>query len=178
MANNPNSTTMTQFLTTLITGLKQLQPNASFTIAGVTYTTAQLVTIFQEIITGLAGVAAAKAAYTKASQSSHALTEQYGVVVQGLKHMLQVQASNDPTVLAAYGLTPAKPTGPQSPEVKVAAADKAKATRAASLTMGPKAKLKITGATAPAASAQPAAPAVTATSSALISATPVVTTGH
>ena len=143
MATKTNNTTTILFLTTLINGLTTLQPNSSFTIAGVTYTTAQLVKIFQQIIAALSGVATAKAAWMKASQSSHALQSQYGVVVEGMKHVLQVEASNDLTLLDAYGLTPPKPKGPKSPKVKAAAADKAAATRTARHTMGPKARLRI-----------------------------------
>jgi hypothetical protein len=173
-----NTATNILFLTALINGLTKLQPNSSFTIAGVTYTTATLVTIFQRIIAALSGVSTAKAAWRKASQSSHALQSQYGVLVEGMKHVLLVEASNDPTILEAYGLTPPKPKGPRSPKAKVAAADKAAATREARHTMGPKAKLAITGATAPATAAEPAAPAGTTASSAPPSATPVVTPGH
>jgi hypothetical protein len=180
MATRTPKVVLTTLLTNLINGLKKNQPNGSFLIAGVTYTTAQLVKILQQILAAMAVVTTTKGAYQKALVSSKALSTQYGAVLTGLKQTLQIEYIDNPDLLADFGLTPRKPTGVKSPEVKAAAAVKAAATRQARGTKGPKAKLKITGATAPATPAEPTAPAgETPAIAAPIGATPVVTTpGH
>jgi hypothetical protein len=130
-------------LNNLVSGLEKNQPKGSFSIAGAKYTAPQLVTIMQSIVTALQAVPPAKGTYLKAVRSADTLQGQYRAVIRDLKQSLQLQASDDTEVLADYGLTPRKSGGPRSPEVKVAAAEKARATRKARNTMGPKQKLQI-----------------------------------
>jgi hypothetical protein len=168
-------------LNSLASGLKKNQPKGSFLLVGTKYTTAQLVTIIQSIVTALLAVPPTKAAYLKTTRSAGALQRQYRAVFRDLRQLLQLNTSDDMEVLADYGLTPRKLGGAGSPEVKVAAADKARATRTARHTMGPKERLQITGTTVALANAAAStAPAATSTPivAALPSATSPVTLGH
>jgi hypothetical protein len=82
-------------------------------------------------------------------------------------------------MLAKFGLTP-RQRPVTTPEVKVAAAVKAAATRAARHTMGPKEKAKIKGTVAPTAPATPSptAPALTPTQPVVTPAAPVPSTAQ
>ena len=198
-----NSTSTLAALTRLVSGLKKNQPKGLFLLAGSKYTANQLVTILQSIITALQAVPVAKGTYQKTIKSSDALLEQHHAVIVQLKQSLQMQADADTELLADYGLTPRKPNGIRTPKVNVAAADKAKATRAARHTMGSKQKREITGATVAAAATAQALAAAGVTSAvtpsgvtvgatppvsgaatgtpivaAPLGATPVVTPGH
>jgi hypothetical protein len=178
MAIRENNATLIALLISLMSGLKKNQPNGSFVILGVTYTTAQLLKIFQQILAALQAVPPAKATYTTTVASARTLTKQYRGLVLGLKQLLQIEYAPQPAVLTDYGLTPRKAMGQVSLEVKAAAAEKRLATRAARNTKGPKQKKGITGASAAAASSEATAPAGSTASSAPIGATPPVTPGH
>jgi hypothetical protein len=59
--------------------------------------------------------------------------------------LIRIMFANDTTALADFGLAPHKQPGPKKVEAKAVAAAKAKATREARGTMGPKAKRAIHG---------------------------------
>ena len=77
-------------------------------------------------------------------------------IVRGFRAYLQLNYSQEPSVLSAFGETPPKAPSPLTPEEKVAKAAQGKATRAARHTTGPKAKLKIKGVVAVPAKSEPA----------------------
>jgi hypothetical protein len=178
---NMNNSTLIALLKNLITGIQKNQPKGSFLLGGTKYTAPQVVDALQSVVDALLATEAARSSLKDALVASDALVVKYGDLVLNLKHLLQVQAGSSSSTLAEYGLTPRKPHGTTSPKVKVAAADKALATRTARHTMGSKQKSQITGATAAAAAAE--APAPTGStgntpSTAPTSAAPVVTPGH
>jgi hypothetical protein len=142
---NQDTTTRIASLNALIAGLQKNKPKGTFTLSGTTYTAAQLVTICNSILTSLGAVPPARAAYRDAVASADAVLAEHHDVLRDLKQLLQLQAGTAMAVLADYGITPRKPTGPVSPKVKVAAAEKAEATRTARHTMGSKQKALITG---------------------------------
>jgi hypothetical protein len=172
------SSTLIALLQNLITGIQKNQPKGSFSIGGTKYTTPQVVSIMQSIMDALVATQAAHGTLNDAVMASEALVAKNGPFLRDLKQSLQIQAGDSASVLASYGLTPRRPHGTTSPEVQVAAADKARATRAARHTMGPKQKAKITGATASAASPQSEASPSSSNGAAPQSATPLVTPGH
>ena len=102
----------------------------------------------------------ARAAWQTAVQADRALEDKTKPFVAALRGSLLASFAGNIDALAKFGLLPRqKPV--TTPEVKVAAAAKAKATRAARHTMGPKEKAKIKGTVTPTAPAtsSPTAPA-------------------
>jgi hypothetical protein len=69
-------------------------------------------------------------------------------LVNAIKQALRALFANDIATLATFGLAPLKVPAP-TPQTKVDAAAKAKATRAARGTKGPKARLTVQAAAAP-----------------------------
>jgi hypothetical protein len=174
MRINNNSTIVS--LTSLINGLKKNQPKAVFLLSETKYTTAQLVTIMQSIITSLQAVTPAQGAYLRASRAAATLQTQNRAALRDLKQFLQIQSGGNTELLSQYGLKPRKQGGATTPEEKVAGANAAKATRVARHTMGKKQKKSITGATAPAAPAS--APTAISGNPALQTAVVPVIPGH
>jgi hypothetical protein len=173
-----NITNLIASINHLVSGIKENQPKAVFVLSGTKYTAPELVTLLQEIVTLLEAVPPARGAYLEAAKAADTLVAQNRGVLRNLKQFLQIQAGDKASVLAAYGLTPAKPLGQRSPAAKVAAADSAKATRVARHTMGKKQKKAITGATAPATPAPASSPTEIAGNPALQTAVVPAIPGH
>jgi hypothetical protein len=146
---------------------------ASFTIAGTTVKPADVITVLQSRQNTAKTSEAARAAWQAAVAADRNELEKSKALVSGVKQTLKVMFADSADTLADFGLTPRKPLV-VSPAVKVAAAAKAKATRAARHTQGPKQKAAIKGTLDGVnlvVSAQPAAP----TASPAVSATPTPT---
>ena len=130
----------------------------SVTWGGITYTTTTMGAPFQAWFTAVARLALAKAAYhaaVLAEQGAYEEAQRVWVLLQGWARVTFV---GDTAALADFGFAARKFTKP-SPAVEAAAIAKRKATREARHTMGPQAKLSVTGASpAPAPAAPPAAP--------------------
>lgn len=134
----------------------------SLLIAGNNVQTTSIITTVQSRMTARVNTATALAAYRTALASEQQTIAQSKAIVSGTKQALKVMYAGQLATLGDFGLKAPKPRTPMTPEQKVAAAAKAKATREARHTMGPKEKAKITGATvapaaAPEAQAAPAA---------------------
>jgi hypothetical protein len=170
---------------------KHAQALPSIVIAGTTYPTSDLIAILQTRLDALNAAETARAAWQAAVQRDYAQRTGTKGILSGIRQATQVAFAGHIDVLADFGLVGRKPAV-ISPETRVAAAQKAKATRAARHTMGPKQKAAIKGdvtgvsvtpitapaapTVAPAPSATPASPAPTPPS-----ATPAVVTaanGH
>jgi hypothetical protein len=165
----------------LITGIPKYLPNGTFMVSGQTLTATQAVTFLQGLHDTSAATIAAKGALQQARDQDVVSEAQNGVVAREIRDTIALMFSNAAGTLAAFGLTPRKPPKPLSPEARVAANAKAKATRAARGTKGKVQKAAIvgnvTGVTITpvvAPTAQPAAVASTPPSSAASSA-PAVT---
>ena len=153
----------------LVAGLqKHVATLPSLLIAGTTIPTTSIISTLQSRLAARANTAATLAAYHTALAAEEATIAQSKAVVSGTKQGLKVMFAGQLAQLGDFGMKAPKPRAPLTPEQKVAAAAKAKATRAARHTVGPKAKAKITGATvAPvAAPAAPESPAATPTTKA------------
>jgi hypothetical protein len=133
----------------LIAGLRKNRPKRPFAIAGSRYTAPQLIKICESILALIAAVPPARARYRDAVSAVNAIQAKHRGVLRDLKHSIQVQAGGAADALSDYGLSPRKKTGMRSPKVKVAAADKAAATRAARHTQGPKQKKLFKGSSPP-----------------------------
>ena len=132
----------------LVTGLQKHQATLpSLFIAGAAVPTATIITTVQSRMTARINTAAALAAYHTAVAAEVAAIAQSKALVSGTKQALKVMFAGQLAELGDFGMKAPKPRTPLTPEEKVAATAKAKATREARHTVGPKAKAKITGAT-------------------------------
>jgi hypothetical protein len=137
---------------------KDLSTMASLPLAGTTYTPASFVALVQSRIDAGNQVVTTKAAWLNAVKTYDTINKQATVAVHDLKQLVIGAFGATSSKLADFGFT-ARKVVVLTPEQKTAAAAKRAATRKARNTMGPKAKLKVTGATASAPTAAPAAPA-------------------
>jgi hypothetical protein len=147
--------------------------NASqqLTIGGVVCTVTQVTTNLQEIVDLRTATTNAQASAKACVAAETAKLPPLLLFLAAYVAYVKATFGNSPTVLADFGLPPKKAPKPLTPAEKAAATAKAKATRAARGTKGPKAILAVTGnvigvtvtpITAPVAAApapQPTAPA-------------------
>jgi hypothetical protein len=126
-------------------GLTKHAPNlASFIVAGATIKTADIVTVLQNRENTAKAVDSARATWRAAVAADRNERKQSSALVSGVKQTLHVMFAGSVDTLAEFGLTPRKPRV-VSPDVKVAAAAKAKATRAARHTQGKVQKAQVKG---------------------------------
>jgi hypothetical protein len=124
----------------------------SLVIASVVVQKTDIVATLQSRIDSRKTVQSARAAWQTAVQADRTLKDKTNPFVASLRGSLLASFAGNIDTLAKFGLTPRqKPV--TTPAVKVAAAAKAKATRAARHTLGPKEKAKITGTVTPTAPA-------------------------
>jgi hypothetical protein len=132
----------------LVAGLEKHQATIpSLLIAGTTIPTTSIITTVQSRMAARANTAATLAAYHTALAVEEATIAQSKATVSGTRQALKVMFAGQLAELGDFGMKAPKPRTPLTPEEKVAVAAKAKATREARHTVGPKAKAKITGAT-------------------------------
>lgn len=142
----------------LIVGFPKAWPTASVLVDGVTFTAASAVTMLQGRVQVATNVVTTKAAYLAAVKVADAEYSATAKAVSGLVEAVYVAFGDDPAALAEFQLPVRKGATKRTPAQYEAAAAKAKATRAARHTMGPKQKAAITG-----TSASPAPAAATGT---------------
>ena len=118
----------------------------SLLIAGTPVPTTSVISTLQSRMAARAATATARAALQAAVQAEQDEGTQSKALVSGTKQALKVMFAGQIESLADFGLKGPKVRTPLTPEEKVAVAAKAKATREARHTLGPKAKAKITGA--------------------------------
>jgi len=136
---------------------KDLSTMASLPLAGTTYTPASFVALVQSRIDAGNQVVTTKAAWLNAVKTYDTIDKQTNVAVHDLKQLVIGAFGTTSSKLADFGFT-AKKVTVLTPEQKVAAAEKRAATRKARNTLGPKAKLAVTGTVPPTAPATPAKP--------------------
>jgi hypothetical protein len=142
----------------VITGVqKDLTLMSSLPLGGQTFTPATLVAFVQSRIDAGNEVVVAKANWQSAAKAYEAINTKANVVVHDLKQLVIGAFGATSSKLADFGFT-AKKVTVLTPEQKVAAAEKRAATRKARNTLGPKAKLAVTGTVPPTAPATPAKP--------------------
>ncbi|HEY4014171.1 MAG TPA: hypothetical protein VGM06_12590 [Polyangiaceae bacterium] len=129
----------------------------SIVIGGVSQTTADIVAVLQARIDSANAAQTTWATWRNAVAADRAERTKTQAYVSGVKQALLVAFTGQVDALADFGMTPRKPRV-VTPEEKVTAAAKAKATRAARHTMGKKQKAAIKGALPP-TDATPEAPA-------------------
>jgi hypothetical protein len=124
----------------LIVGFPKRMGNAQILVEGTTYTASTAVALLQKRVAAETAVVPAKAAYQAAVKAANAEISATAATVSGFVEAIYVAFGDDPAALADFGL-PARKKPVLSPAEKEAATAKAKATRAARHTMGPKQKV-------------------------------------
>jgi len=178
---NPNRTQVQTGDQKLIDGLKKHAPAlSSLFIGGASLQTADVIAILQARIDAATAAVSTRATWQTNVKADHDERAKTKTFVSGLRQALQVAFAGQIDALADFGLKPRK-VRVTTPEEKTEAAAKAKATRAARHTMGPKQKAQIKGTVpAPATPPEPAPTPPTAPKAAETAATgPVpVATSH
>jgi hypothetical protein len=150
--NKTNAATQLADDQALIDGLvKHAATFATLLVAGRTVMTPDVVTLLQARIAAIKLTIATRATYMASVAAAHAQIASTAAVVSGVRQTLKIAFAGQFETLADFGLKPRKAPTPRTPEQKAASNAKAEATRKARHTMGPKAKARITGATAAAA---------------------------
>jgi hypothetical protein len=145
MSRHPNRDQQQTADQNLATGLtKHAQTLTSFTIAGTSIATADIIAALQKRQANAAAVESTRATWRAAVQADRDERGKSNPIVSGVKQVLLVMFASSIDTLADFGLTPRKPRV-VGPEVRVAAAAKARATRAARHTMGSNQKRAIKG---------------------------------
>ncbi len=147
----------------VIQGIDQdLKQMTTLYLGGTTYTPTTLKAFVQSRIDAANQVATAKANWQAAAKTYEGINQEANVVIHDLKQVVIGAFGAQSVKLADFGWTPRKKVV-LTPDQKVAAAAKRKATREARGTKGPKAKLGIKGtvpsATTTTGTGTPAAPA-------------------
>jgi hypothetical protein len=157
----------------LIAGTQKHFPNGSFTLGSTTYTTASLVQVLQGLADAISSLNGAQASVKDGLAALVEAEAKVGPVVQAYKRFLLVAFTNTTPMLADFGLEPPKAREAKTGAERVAAAAKAKATRAARGTTSRKQKLAIKGnVTGVAVTPITAPPAIPPASATLVPATP------
>jgi hypothetical protein len=164
----------------LISGLKKHEQTLPLlVIAGQSYKTDDLVTVLQARYDAANAALQTKAVWQNAVKADHDERAKTGEFVSGLRQSLLVAFAGSIDSLADLGLVPRKkPT--LTPDQKVAAAQKSRATRAARHTMGKNQKAQIKG-VVPTPSTSPSSPAPGAPAPSTVpapSTAPVASAGH
>ena len=117
----------------------------SLTVGGVTRSRAELVVTLQGRVAARASTAASKAAWQDAVAAERATIAASKATLSAVRAALAVMFAGCAELLADFGLKPRKARRTLTTEEKTQAAAKARATRAARHTMGPRARAKIHG---------------------------------
>jgi hypothetical protein len=143
--------------TALVQGVNSL-PDPTLTLDGKTYSKAAVVAPLNACVAAIAATATAHTAWTQSVQNERDAVAAARAMIAALKPYLRVRlGKNNPALQSEFGVPPAKKTQ-KTVAVKSTAIAKAKATRVARHTMGPKQKTSVKGAPAPATTATPPAP--------------------
>jgi hypothetical protein len=141
----------------LVDGLnKHAQAITSFVIAGATVTMKDIITNLQTLIASANTVESTRATWQNAVKADKDERAKLKAFVSSVKQALLLAFAGSIDALADFGLTPHK-VAVRTPAQKIAAAAKAKATRAARHTAGTKQKKAIKGTVPTTAPGTPAA---------------------
>jgi len=139
----------------MIDGVKKHEQTLPvLTVGGTSYKPADILAVLQARLDAANAALSTRATWQSAVKADHDERAKTKGFVSGLRQALLVAYAGSIDTLADFGLVGRKPRV-ISPEKKLAAAEKAKATRAARHTMGKKQKAKIKGEPAQPAPATP-----------------------
>jgi hypothetical protein len=145
MSNQPDKATALANVQALIAGTQKHDPNGQLTFGNATYTTASLVEVLQGLAAAYPAESAARASAKEALAALNAKKATVDPVIRAYVTYLRATYSNATAVLSDYGLQAPKARTPMSAQTRIAATEKARATRVARGTVGKKRKLAIKG---------------------------------
>jgi hypothetical protein len=140
---------MTRQLKDLITGLTQNPPPnvTSLLVDGKTYTLQELLTALSAYAALYNAVDRAHATFRAAFETRSEIEPDASHLVQGVRAVLKGMFGKKSVALESYGIRPEKEPASLTAEQEVVKVAKAKATRKARHTMGPRQRAKIKGQT-------------------------------
>jgi hypothetical protein len=124
---------------------KHWSPTEPRHFGGKSYSREQVIAQLQSIIDAIAETFAAYAAWRAKVAKQRNLQRRLTNLVRYIEHIVRSEAGDDPTVLADFGLSLRKKTGPRTTKVKLEMVQKAAATRGLRHTMGKRQRRKIKG---------------------------------
>jgi hypothetical protein len=133
----------------ILSGLAKHYPNATFTLGGVSYTTAELTALIQAVLNAMVAEAQAKASYSSQVQVVRNANAKANPVLALLKSYVVSQVGNTQDAASAlgdFGYTP-RPTTKTTVKVKAVAVAKSLNTRAEHHIMGKKQRANSTAET-------------------------------
>ena len=145
MSNQPDKATALANVQALLAGTQKHTSNAQFTFGNTTYTTASLVEVLQGLADAYPVESAARANAKDALAALRAKKATVDPVIRAYVTYLRATYSNATAVLSDYGLQAPKARSPLTAQTRIAATEKARATRVARGTVGKKKKLAIKG---------------------------------
>jgi hypothetical protein len=129
----------------LIAGTQKHSPNGQFQLGNVTYSSASLLQVFQNLQTAITAQDVADASAKDALLATRDAETTAKPLITAYRRYLQTIYGKASQVLVDYGLTPAKAPKPLTVEAKAAKVKLNLATRKARGTVGPKKRLEIKG---------------------------------
>jgi len=145
MSNQPDKATALANVQALIAGTQKHTPNGQLTFGNATYTTASLVEVLQGLADAYPVESAARVNAKDALAALRAKKATVDPVIRAYVTYLRATYSNATAVLSDYGLQAPKARSPMAAQTRIAATEKARATRVARGTVGKKKKLAIKG---------------------------------
>jgi hypothetical protein len=129
----------------LVAGTVKHAPSGTVTLANTTYATTDLVRVIQSLGDALDAVHAAKAGWQDALNRARDVGAKVIPVMRDYETWVAITYRGAPSMLADYGVVPAKVPAPLTAEEKATAAQRRRATRAARHTMGKNQKKDVGG---------------------------------
>jgi hypothetical protein len=142
--SNTKAAALAQVLA-LIAGTQKHFPNGSFTIGTVTYTSASLVQVLQDLASAMQARDAAETGAKDALAAAQAAQAKVGPILRAYVRLVLAAFAGATQTLADFGLAPPKARTPMTAQQLAARAAKAKATRVARGTTSKKQKLAVKG---------------------------------
>jgi len=132
-------------LQALVTNLTTRAPKTSFIVAGTTYSASKVVALAKSVLTARNAASAAKGKWVDALKLKAPVEDEAIPIVTQVRGQLVSMLSNDTGALTDLAISPRKKAPALTPEQKLVAAAKGRATREARGTLSKKAKAKVRG---------------------------------
>ena len=145
MARKTNAERVARYAGLLKGVKKHWSPSAARILGGTTYTHAEIIGRLQSMLDAIEQTAAAYAAWRDRVVKQRALEKSLRAFVGVIEAMVRTEVGNSAPLLLAFGLQPAKKTGPRTTQAKVTMVQKARATRVVRKTMGKRQRQKVRG---------------------------------
>ncbi len=132
-------------LQALVTNLTTRAPKTSFVVAGTTYSPSKVVALAKSVLTARNAASAAKGKWVDALRQKAPVEDEAIPIVTEIRGQLVSMLSNDTGALTDLAISARKKATALTPEQRLVAAAKSRATREARGTLSKKAKAKVKG---------------------------------